>query len=59
MAAAAAGPASAAGHTKDPLPAVQQAVTAGQAVLIDVREPPSVFLPGKVVGAGWFGEGWE
>lgn len=37
IAAAAAGPATAAGHTNDKLPAVQQPVAAGTAVLVDVR----------------------
>jgi rhodanese-related sulfurtransferase len=50
VAAAAAGPAAAAGHTKDPLPAVQQAVTAGQAVIIDVREPDE-WAQGHIAGA--------
>jgi rhodanese-related sulfurtransferase len=50
VAAAAAGPATAAGHTKDPLPAVQQAVAAGQAVIVDVREPDE-WAQGHVAGA--------
>lgn len=50
VAAAAAGPATAAGHTKDPLPAVQQAVAAGQAVIVDVREPDE-WTQGHVAGA--------
>ena len=50
VAAAAAGPAAAAGHTKDPLPAVQQAVAAGQAVIIDVREPDE-WAQGHIAGA--------
>jgi rhodanese-related sulfurtransferase len=50
VAAAGVGPASAAGHTKDPLPAVQQAVTAGQAVIIDVREPDE-WAGGHIAGA--------
>ena len=50
VAAAGVGPASAAGHTKDPLPAVQQAVTAGQAVIIDVREPDE-WAQGHIAGA--------
>lgn len=50
VAAAAAGPVSAAGHTKDPLPTVQQAVTGGQAVLIDVREPDE-WAEGHIAGA--------
>jgi rhodanese-related sulfurtransferase len=50
VAAAAVGSASAAGHTKDPLPAVQQAVTAGQAVIIDVREPDE-WAQGHIAGA--------
>jgi rhodanese-related sulfurtransferase len=48
--AAAAGPATAAGHTKDPLPAVQQAVAAGEAVIVDVREPDE-WAQGHVAGA--------
>ena len=48
--AAAAGPAVAAGHTSDPLPAVQQAVAAGQAVIVDVREPDE-WADGHVAGA--------
>jgi len=50
VAAAGVGTASAAGHTKDPLPAVQQAVTAGQAVIIDVREPDE-WAGGHIAGA--------
>jgi rhodanese-related sulfurtransferase len=50
VAAAAAGPAGAAGHTKDLLPAVQQAVAAGQAVIVDVREPDE-WAQGHVAGA--------
>ena len=48
--AATAGAATAAGHTKDTLPAVQQAVAAGQAVLVDVREPDE-WAAGHVAGA--------
>ncbi len=47
---AAAAQAVAAGHTKDSLAAVQQAVTAGQAVLVDVREPDE-WAAGHVAGA--------
>ncbi|MFM8414632.1 MAG: rhodanese-like domain-containing protein [Planctomycetota bacterium] len=50
IAAATAGPAAAAGHTKDTLPAVQQAVASGQAVLVDVREPDE-WAAGHVAGA--------
>jgi rhodanese-related sulfurtransferase len=50
VAAATAGSATAAGHTKDPLPAVQQAVAGGQAVLIDVREPDE-WAEGHIAGA--------
>jgi phage shock protein E len=50
VAAAAAGPVAAATHTKDPLPAVQQAVAAGQAVIIDVREPDE-WAAGHIAGA--------
>jgi rhodanese-related sulfurtransferase len=50
VAAATAGPAAAAGHTKDPLPAVQQAVAAGQAVIVDVREPDE-WAQGHIAGA--------
>jgi rhodanese-related sulfurtransferase len=39
MTIATAGAAAAGGHTKDSLPAVQQAVAAGRAVIVDVREP--------------------
>jgi rhodanese-related sulfurtransferase len=48
--AAAAGPALAGGHTKDPLPSVQQALASGQAVLVDVREP-SEWSAGHIQGA--------
>jgi len=48
--AAAAGPALAGGHTKDPLPSVQQAIASGQAVLVDVREP-SEWSAGHIQGA--------
>jgi rhodanese-related sulfurtransferase len=48
--AAAAGPVAAATHTKDPLPAVQQAVGTGQAVIIDVREPDE-WAAGHIAGA--------
>ncbi len=27
--------------------------------LVDIREPPSTFLPGRIVEAGWFSESWE
>ncbi len=50
LAAAAAGPATAATHTRDTLPAVQQAVAAGQAVIVDVREPDE-WAAGHVAGA--------
>jgi rhodanese-related sulfurtransferase len=50
LAAAAAGPAAAVTHTSDPLPAVKQAVTAGQAVIVDVREPDE-WAAGHVAGA--------
>jgi len=50
LAATAAGTALAAGHTRDTLPAVQQAVTAGQAVLVDVREPDE-WAEGHIAGA--------
>jgi rhodanese-related sulfurtransferase len=39
MTVAMAGTTVAAGHTKDPLPAVRTAIESGQAVIIDVREP--------------------
>jgi rhodanese-related sulfurtransferase len=48
--AAAAGQAVAADHTRDPLPAVQQAVANGQAVIVDVREPDE-WRKGHVAGA--------
>ena len=50
MAAASAGSAFAGGHTKDPLPSVQQAVASGQAVLVDVREPAE-WNAGHIQGA--------
>jgi rhodanese-related sulfurtransferase len=50
LAASAAGPAAAATHTRDTLPAVQQAVAAGQAVIVDVREPDE-WATGHVAGA--------
>ena len=50
VAASLAGTAAAAGHTKDTLPAVRQAVEAGQAVLVDVREPDE-WAAGHVAGA--------
>jgi rhodanese-related sulfurtransferase len=50
IAAATAGPALAGGHTKDPLPSVQQALTSGQAVLVDVREP-NEWNAGHIQGA--------
>jgi rhodanese-related sulfurtransferase len=48
--AAAAGQASAASHTKDSLAAVQQAVAAGQAVIVDVREADE-WADGHIAGA--------
>ena len=48
--AAAAGQAMAADHTRDPLPAIQQAVANGQAVIVDVREPDE-WRKGHVAGA--------
>jgi rhodanese-related sulfurtransferase len=50
LAAATAGPAAAATHTNDPLPAVQRAVAAGEAVMIDVREPDE-WAAGHIAGA--------
>jgi rhodanese-related sulfurtransferase len=50
IAAATAGPALAGGHTKDPLPSVQQALASGQAVLVDVREPTE-WAAGHIQGA--------
>ena len=50
IAAAATGPVVAGGHTKDPLPSVQQAVASGQAVLVDVREP-NEWAAGHIAGA--------
>ncbi len=50
LAAASGGAAVAAGHTKDSLPDVQQAVATGQAVIVDVREPEE-WAAGHLAGA--------
>ncbi len=47
---AAAGSVTAANHTKDPLPTVQQAVAADRAVIVDVRESDE-WIDGHIAGA--------